>query len=149
MLSPTDERAQAEFEPTIVAFLCNWCSYAGADLAGTQRLTYPANVRVIRVMCSGRVDPGYVLQCLLQGADGVLVSGCHHGDCHYVCGNRIAERRVTVMRRLLEFVGVEPGRVRLTWVSGAEGRRFARVIDDVVRDIKALGPFHGFERRAS
>lgn len=144
MLTPTDTC----FEPLIVAFLCNWCSYAGADMAGTQRLTYPANVRVVRVMCSGRVDPGHIVSAFLNGADGVLVAGCHPGDCHYVSGNRITQRRVTLLGRLLEFIGVEPGRLRLCWVSANEGRKFAEVMETVVGEVKALGPFQQFARRS-
>jgi len=135
-----------EFEPKIIAFLCSWCSYAGADLAGTQRLAYPANVRVVRVMCSGRVDPGFVLQALLEGADGVLISGCHPGDCHYESGNRVMQRRLTVTRRLLEYVGVEPERVQLAWVNASEGRKFAKLIHAVTDEVRTLGPFAAFRR---
>ena len=112
--------AIADWEPKIVAFLCNWCSYAGADLAGISRLQYPANVRIIRVPCSGRLDPFYVIKALQHGADGVLVSGCHPGDCHYISGNYVARRRFAVLKRLLEYVGIEPGRVQFTWISAAE-----------------------------
>ena len=110
-----------EFEPNIVAFLCNWCSYAGADLAGTSRLQYAPNVKVIRVMCSGRVNPMFVVNALQQGADGVLIGGCHPGDCHYVQGNYFTRRRMAVLKKLLEYLGIEPERVRMTWVSAAEG----------------------------
>lgn len=130
----------SKFEPNIVAFLCNWCSYAGADLAGTSRLKYPHNVKTIRVMCSGRVDPMFVLKALKEGADGVLVSGCHPGDCHYVKGNMYARRRFAVLKKLLEYVGIEPDRFQVSWVSASEGTKFAQVIDEVTESIRALGP---------
>ena len=128
------------FEPKIVAFLCNWCSYAGADLAGIGRYQYPPNVRVIRVPCSGRVDPLYILKALQNGADGVLVSGCHPGDCHYLEGNYFARRKFAILKNLLEFIGLEEGRVQFSWVSAAEGERFSRVIKEVTESIKRLGP---------
>ena len=136
-----------EFEPNIVAFLCNWCSYAGADLAGTSRIKYPPNVKVIRVMCSGRVDPMFVINALQQGADGVLVAGCHPGDCHYTQGNYFAKRRIAVLKRLLEYVGIEPERVHMTWVSAAEGQKFADVITEVTEHVKKVGPMTQFRRR--
>lgn len=128
------------WEPRIIAFLCNWCSYAGADLAGVSRLQYPPNVRIIRVPCSGRVDVGFILRALQSGIDGVLVSGCHPGDCHYQSGNYIARRRLTVLRSILEYVGVEPNRVQFSWVSASEGGKFSEVMDKVVQSVKALGP---------
>ncbi len=128
------------FEPKIVAFLCNWCSYAGADLAGISRIQYPASIRVIRVPCSGRVDPFYILKALQNGADGVLVSGCHPGDCHYLTGNYVARRRFAVLHDLLEFVGIEPSRVSFSWVSAAEGERFATVVREVTERVRQLGP---------
>ena len=136
------------YEPRIVAFLCNWCAYAGADLAGTQRLSYPPNVRVIRLMCTGRVDPGFIVEAFLEGADGVIVAGCHPGECHYESGNRLAERRMTTLQKLLDFIGVEQARVRLTWVSAAEGRKFAKLVETTVEELRALGPFQQFPRRA-
>ena len=129
-----------EFQPKIVAFLCNWCSYAGADLAGTSRIQYPPNIRVIRVPCSGRVNPIFVVEALRQGADGVLVSGCHPGDCHYISGNYYARRRFTMLKSYLEYIGIEPGRVQFSWVSASEGGRFAEVVTKVTRDVRALGP---------
>ena len=129
-----------DWEPKIVAFLCNWCSYAGADLAGISRLQYPANVRSIRVPCSGRMDPFFIIKALQRGADGVLVSGCHPGDCHYISGNYAARRRFAVLSRLLEYVGIEPGRVQFTWISAAEAERFAKMMRKVTADVKALGP---------
>jgi coenzyme F420-reducing hydrogenase delta subunit len=110
-----------DFNPKIVAFLCTWCSYAGADLAGTGRNQYPPNIRIIRIPCSGRINPIYIIKALLEGADGVMVSGCHPGDCHYLTGNLFARRRFTVFKRLLEIAGIEPDRVRFTWVSASEG----------------------------
>jgi F420-non-reducing hydrogenase iron-sulfur subunit len=130
-----------EFEPKIVGFLCNWCSYAGADLAGVSRIQYPPNIRIIRVMCSGRVDPAFVLEAFKDGADGVLVAGCHlPSDCHYLSGNFKAQRRIQLLKRVLEQFGIEPERLRLEWVSASEGDRFATVIKDMTEQIKKLGP---------
>jgi coenzyme F420-reducing hydrogenase delta subunit len=131
---------QNNWEPKIVAFLCNWCSYAGADLAGTSRLQYPPSIRIIRVPCSGRINPIYIINALLDGADGVLVSGCHPGDCHYLTGNMYARRRFTVLKKLLTTVGIDPERVQFTWVSASEGNRFAEVITDVTENVRNLGP---------
>jgi len=128
------------FEPKILGFLCNWCSYAGADLAGVSRFQYPPNIRIIRVMCSARVNPAFVLKALLSGIDGVLVGGCHPGDCHYIKGNYYTRRRMTALRRLLKIVGLEPDRVRLEWVSASEGMRFAQVVREFTETIKGLGP---------
>jgi F420-non-reducing hydrogenase iron-sulfur subunit len=136
-----------EFEPNIVAFLCNWCSYAGADLAGTSRTHYLPNVKIIRVMCSGRVNPLFLVNALQQGADGVLISGCHPGDCHYLEGNYFARRRFMLMRKLLEHVGVDPGRVNMSWVSASEGAKFKDVVDEVVTKVKEVGPMDQFRRR--
>jgi coenzyme F420-reducing hydrogenase delta subunit len=138
--SRSQEAGSQEPEPRIVAFLCNWCSYAGADLAGISRIQYPASIRVIRVPCSGRVDPFHILKALQSGADGVLVSGCHPGDCHYLTGNYVARRRFAVLNDLLEFAGIDPGRVSFSWVSAAEGERFAEVVREVTEKVKALGP---------
>lgn len=128
------------FEPRIVGFLCNWCSYTGADLAGTSRIPYAPNLRVIRVMCSARIDPSFVLRALVAGADGVLLCGCHPGDCHYVEGNYKAMRRFRLLKRLLAQYGVEDERVRLEWVSASEGARFAGIVDDMTAKIRDLGP---------
>ena len=128
------------FEPKILGFLCNWCSYAGADLAGVSRFQYPPNMKVIRVMCSARVDPAFILKALLSGIDGVLVGGCHPGDCHYMKGNYYTRRRMTALRRLLKVIGFEPERVRLEWVSASEGVRFARLVKEFTDTIKSLGP---------
>ena len=130
----------SEWQPKILAILCNWCSYAGADLAGVSRMQYPPNVRVVRIPCSGRVDPLMILKGLQSGFDGVLVSGCHPGDCHYISGNFVARRRFAVLKPLLEFVGVEPDRVQFSWISAGEGERFAQVVTKVTEDIRKLGP---------
>ena len=137
---------QEEFEPNIIGFLCNWCSYAGADLAGTSRIQYPANIKIIKVMCSGRVNPMYVVNALQQGADGVLIGGCHPGDCHYQQGNLLARRRMAILKNLLEFIGIDSRRVRMTWVSAAEGRKFAEVVKEVTEEIKQIGPMEKMQR---
>ncbi len=128
------------FEPKIVAFLCNWCSYAGADLAGTSRLQYPANIRIIRVPCSGRINPQFIIKALQSGADGVLVSGCHPGDCHYISGNLHARRKFALLKRLLDYAGIEEQRVQFTWVSASEGQRFADIVRKMVENVKEVGP---------
>lgn len=142
MLNPakTTPPAENEFEPKVVAFLCKWCSSAGSDLAGVSRLQYPANAVPIQVMCSGSVSPLYIMSAFKKGADGVLVSGCHPGDCHYLKGNFFARRRLYLVQRLLGFIGLEKERFRMSWVSAAEGVKFAEVVDDFVRDLKVLGP---------
>ena len=129
-----------DFEPRIVGFLCNWCAYAGADLAGTSRLQYPTNVDIIRVTCSGRVDPSFVLKAFQLGADGVLVCGCHPGDCHYSEGNYKAGRRIPMLKMLLEQFGIEPERLRLEWVSASEGDRFGAIVGEMTEQLKGLGP---------
>lgn len=129
-----------DWEPKIVAFLCNWCSYAGADLAGVSRFQYPPNIRIIRVPCSGRVSANMILSALRSGADGVLVSGCHPGDCHYISGNLHARRRFSVLKNFLEFLGIEPGRLNFSWVSASEGEQFATVVREVTERVKAIGP---------
>ena len=139
----------SEFQPKIVAFLCNWCSYAGADLTGTTRTHYPPTVKVIRVMCTGRVNPLFVAQVLRTGADGVLISGCHPGECHYMKGNFLARRRFLIMRNLLAFIGIDPQRIRMSWVSASEGRKFADVITEVTEDIKKLGPLQSFKENVN
>jgi F420-non-reducing hydrogenase iron-sulfur subunit len=138
---------QTDWEPKIIAFLCNWCSYAGADLAGVSRIQYPPNVRIVRVPCSSRVNPLYIIKSIQHGVDGVLVSGCHPGDCHYISGNYYARRRFALLKSMLEFVGIEPGRVNFSWVSAAEGEKFARVVKDVVETVKALGPAERLVKR--
>lgn len=141
------------FEPKLVGFLCTWCSYTGADLAGTSRMRYPANLRAVRVMCSGRVDPAFIVTALAQGADGVLVCGCHPGDCHYQDGNYKCLRRLPLTRKLVEEMGIDPRRVRLEWVSASEGARFTEVITEFTEQIRALGPLQlgdwAFDRAAA
>lgn len=133
------EDKETSWEPKIIAFLCNWCSYAGADLAGVSRIQYPPNTRTIRVPCSGRVNPLFILKALQSGADGVLVSGCHPGDCHYLSGNYVARRKFAILKSLLKYIGVEEERVQFSWVSAAEGSKFAEVIKEVTKNIKSLG----------
>ncbi|MFC2105643.1 hydrogenase iron-sulfur subunit [Candidatus Bipolaricaulota bacterium] len=136
----SEAKEAGSWEPKIVAFLCNWCSYAGADLAGVSRLQYPTNVRIIRVPCSGRIDPLYIVRALQEGMDGVLVSGCHPGDCHYISGNLVARRKFALLDSYLDYLGIEPGRVQFSWVSASEGSRFAALIEKVVEDVRTLGP---------
>jgi len=129
-----------EFEPNIIGFLCNWCSYAGADLAGTSRIKYPPNIKSIRVMCSGRVDTVFVLEALKKGADGVLIAGCHPGDCHYQSGNYKTNRRIKLLKKLLGEMGVEPNRIKFEYISASEGQKFAKVVTEFVDELKKLGP---------
>ncbi len=126
--------------PRIVGFLCKWCSYAGADLTGTSRKKYPANLTILKVPCSGRIDPLFIMKGLHMGFDGVLVSGCHPGDCHYQTGNYRARRRIALMKKILEYMGVPEERVQASWVSASEGAKFAQVVVDVVENVKAVGP---------
>lgn len=130
------------FEPLIVGFLCNWCSYAGADLAGTSRIQYPSNVRIIRVMCSGRIDPTFILAAFARGIDGVFIGGCHPGECHYLEGNFKARRKIELVKKILNDFGIEPERLCLEWVSASEGQRFAQVVIRFTEQIKRLGPSH-------
>ncbi|MFH1624252.1 MAG: hydrogenase iron-sulfur subunit [Pseudomonadota bacterium] len=129
-----------KWEPKVVGFLCHWCSYAGADLTGSARLEYPHNIRIIRVPCSGRVDPMFILRALQNGIDGVLVSGCHPGDCHYQSGNFHARRKFAVTKKLLEYVGIEPERVQFSWVAASEGPKMAQVINEFVEGVRKVGP---------
>ena len=129
-----------DFEPKLVGFLCNWCTYTGADLAGTSRMKYAPNLRAIRVMCSGRIDPTFVVKALVEGADGVLIGGCHFGDCHYQEGNYKTMRRIPILKKLLKQFGIEPERVRLEWISASEGRKYADVINEFTETIRKLGP---------
>ena len=128
------------FEPKIIGFCCNWCAYAGADLAGIGRIQYPPNLRMIRVMCSGTIEPVYILEAFQKGADGVFIGGCHPGECHYQAGNYKTMRKVILMKRLLSQLGISPKRLRLEWVSAAEGQRFAQVVTDFIAEVKELGP---------
>ena len=131
---------ESEWEPKILGLLCRWCSYAGADLAGTSRKKYPANIGIIKVPCSGRVDPLFILKALRMGFDGVLVSGCHPGDCHYQLGNYYARRRLALTKKFLEYMGIEPERFQVSWVSASEGAKFADVVTDVTEGLKKVGP---------
>jgi F420-non-reducing hydrogenase iron-sulfur subunit len=133
---------ESNFEPKIVGFLCKWCAYTGADLAGTSRIKYPPNVTPIRVMCSGRVDPVLVMKALSSGADGVLIAGCHPGDCHYTSGNVKTIRRFKLLQRMLNQFGIERDRVRLEWVSASEGERYAQVVENMTETLRTLGPLN-------
>ena len=139
--------SDAKFEPKLVGFLCRWCSYQGADLAGTSRIEYPPNLVPIRVMCSGRVDPSFVMRAFSQGADGVLIFGCHPGDCHYQEGNYKALRRFTLLQKMIQQFGIEKERLRLEWVSAAEGEKFAKVVKQVTAEISEMGPLNWTEVR--
>ncbi len=143
--SEAGESREGGFEPRIVAFICNWCTYAAADLAGVSRLQYPPNVTNIRVMCSGRVNPMVVIRAFAQGADGVLVSGCHMGDCHYISGNYYARRRLLVLKALLTGLGIAPERFRVTWISAAEAADFQRVVTEMTESVRRLGPLTMFD----
>jgi coenzyme F420-reducing hydrogenase delta subunit len=134
------EETMAEYEPTIIAFVCNWCTYTAADLAGTSRLIYPPNIRMIRMMCTGMVDPKYVIKALLEGADAVLISGCHPGDCHYINGNYKARRRVKLLKEILPRFGLDERRLKLTWIGASEGVDFAETVREMVAEIKEIGP---------
>ena len=132
--------ANEEWAPKIVAIVCNWCTYAGADLAGISRIQYPPNVRIMRVPCTGRINPFYIVKALQAGADGVLVSGCHPGECHYISGNLVARRKFAMLKSFLDYIGIEGDRTTFTWVSASEGERFAQVIKGVTAKVQALGP---------
>jgi len=136
------EGVPADFEPNILAFACHWCTYSGADLAGLNRMNYPANVRLLRVPCSGRVNPQFVLAALNKGVDGVLVCGCHPGDCHYFSGNYYAKRRLMAFKRMLEYVGLPPERFQVRWISGSEAGKFRDTVISVCKQIKEIGPYH-------
>lgn len=128
------------FEPRIVSFLCNWCSYTGADLAGTSRMKYSPNVRIIRIMCSGRIDPTFVLEAFKDGADGILICGCHPGDCHYQSGNYKCLRRYNMLKKYFQQMGINPKRFRLEWISASEGKQFAELADSFTNTVRELGP---------
>ena len=148
MPAPTEAQASAAaFEPKVVAFVCNWCTYTGADLAGTSRLRMAPNVRIIRVPCSSRISPLFIIKAFERGADGVIVSGCHTGDCHFSTGNYHARRRFAVFHDLLDFLGIDPGRVTFSWVSASEGAKWQQVVNESVARAKALGPFHEYPSR--
>lgn len=139
-----DKKTGAGWEPRIVGFVCNWCTYAGADLAGTSRLKYPPNVRLIRLPCTGSIDPLFIIKAFQSGADAVLVSGCHPGDCHYTSGNYHARRKMTVFRDLLEFTGLDPKRFWMSWISASEGQKFATFMSEIVSEVKKMGPIKGY-----
>lgn len=136
----------SEFEPKIIAFVCNWCTYAGADLTGTSRIKYASNVRIVRFPCTGRIDYMLILKSFAEGADGVIISGCHPNDCHYTSGNFHARRRWIVFRGLLDFMGIDIKRIRFSWVSAAEGAKWAEVVNSTVTDIRALGPYVNYRK---
>lgn len=146
-MNETDTNALAPWQPRIVAFLCNWCSYAGADLAGMSRSGYPANIRIVRLPCSGRVDPMFIIKAFEEGADMVLVSGCHPGDCHYATGNYHARRKLPAFRELLKFVGIDPRRFKISWVSAAEGAKWSSLVRQLTEEARELGPFDSYPRR--
>ncbi len=139
-MSKPPSTLQGEWTPRLVAFFCNWCTYTAADLAGVSRLKYAANVRVIRLMCSGRVDPQFILEAFAKGADGVLIGGCHPNDCHYVEGNYKMLRRFQLLKRMMADMGIEDQRLRLEWISAAEGEKVQRVVNEMTQQLKALGP---------
>jgi coenzyme F420-reducing hydrogenase delta subunit len=138
--------ADSNFEPKIVAFVCNWCTYTGADLAGTSRMKYQSNVRMIRLPCTGRIDPMFIIKAFESGADGVLVSGCHPGDCHYTAGNFHARRRWILFRQLLKFIGIDESRVFFSWVSASEGKKWVDVINEVTDTVRNKGPFINYQK---
>ncbi len=140
-----DTKETKKFEPKIMAFVCNWCTYAGADLAGTSRMEYRPNVRIIKLPCTGRIDPLFIIKAFENGADGVLVSGCHPGDCHYSAGNYHAKRRWIAFRSLMEFTGIDMRRLQFSWISASEALKWVDLINNVTNDIKALGPFMDFK----
>jgi F420-non-reducing hydrogenase iron-sulfur subunit len=134
------------WEPKIVAFVCNWCTYTGADLAGTSRMKYQSNVRIIKLPCTGRIDPVFIIKAFEKGADGVLISGCHPGDCHYNAGNFHARRRWIMFKSLLDFVGIDSSRLHFSWVSASEGRKWVDIINGVIDTVRTQGPFEGYEK---
>ena len=136
----TENKPSEDWTPKIVAIVCNWCTYAGADLAGISRIQYPPNVRIIRVPCTGRINPFFIVKALQEGADGVLVSGCHPGECHYLTGNLSAKRKFAMLKRFLSYIGLEGDRTIFTWISASEGERFAQVIKAVTAAVTVLGP---------
>ena len=142
------DKPKHAFEPKIIAFVCTWCTYAGADLAGTSRMQYPSNVRVLKFPCTGRIDPVFILKAFQQGADGVLVSGCHPGDCHYIEGNFYARRKFALFKSLIEHMGIEPGRLQFSWISSAESTKFVDVVTNVIETVRSLGPSRQFVKKA-
>jgi len=147
MEKKVNKEQEDDWEPKMIAFLCNWCSYAGADLAGVSRIQYPPNIRIVRVPCSGRINPFFIVKSLIDGWDGVVVSGCHPGDCHYISGNLVARRRFAILNDLLIFFGIEPERINFMWVSAAEGERFAKLIKTATERVKKIGPNKKFNKK--
>lgn len=143
------EESLQGFEPRIAAFVCNWCTYTGADLAGTSRLQMAPNVRIVRLPCTGRIDPLFIIKAFERGADGVIVSGCHPADCHYNAGNYHARRRFAIVRELFDFVGIDSARITWSWVSASEGRKWADIVNETVARVAALGPFTEYQRLAA
>ena len=143
-----EEHDNTQFEPKIVAFVCNWCTYAGADLTGTSRMKYATNVKIVRFPCTGRIDFMLILKAFASGADGVIVSGCHPNDCHYTAGNFHARRRWMVLRGLLEYLGVDVRRVKFSWVSAGEGAKWAELVNDTVGEVRELGPYADYQKAA-
>jgi len=139
MMSKSKGKKNDEYEPQILVFCCNWCSYAGADLAGVSRFQYPPNVRIVRVMCSGRVEPTFILNAFKNGIDGVLITGCHIGDCHYISGNELTQVRMEHLKNLLKNIGIEEERFRLHWISASEGKQFAELITEFTEAVKKVG----------
>jgi F420-non-reducing hydrogenase iron-sulfur subunit len=137
----------SDWEPKIIAFFCNWCTYGAADLAGVSRLQYPSNIRAIRVPCSGRISPKFILSAFRSGVDGIWVSGCHPGDCHYIEGNYYARRKFALFKNLIEHMGIEPGRLHFSWISSAESTKFVKVVTEVTNEIKTLGPANKFIKK--
>jgi coenzyme F420-reducing hydrogenase delta subunit len=142
------ENMSTNWEPKIVAFFCNWCTYGAADLAGVSRMQYPPNIRVIRIPCSGRLSPKFILSAFMNGADGVWISGCHPGDCHYLEGNYYARRKFGLFKNLIEYTGIEPGRLHFSWISSAESTKFVEVVTGVTEAVRALGPQKKFAKAA-
>ena len=141
-----EQKPQEKFEPRIAAFVCNWCTYTGADLAGTSRILMEHNVRMIRLPCTGRIDPLFIVKAFERGADGVIVSGCHPGDCHYSAGNYHARRRFAIFHDLMDFMGIDPKRVTFSWVSASEGQKWSEVVNETTDRVRNLGPFDGYRR---
>lgn len=145
-MSSETSAADAGFEPKIVAFVCTWCTYTGADLAGTSRLQMPSNVRIVRLNCSSRVNPLFVMKAFERGADGVIVSGCHPGDCHYSTGNYYTRRRFAIFRELIDFMGVDDRRLTMSWVSASQGGKWRDVVSEAIARVKDVGPFNRFSQ---
>jgi len=142
----TEKKTVNQFEPKVIAFVCNWCTYTGADLAGTSRIKYQPNVKLIKLPCTGRIDPVFIIKAFEKGADGVLVSGCHPGDCHYNAGNYHARRRWIMFHKMLEVMGIDSNRLHFSWVSASEGKKFTEVVDELINKVRKAGPFKSYEK---